>query len=64
MPETACVLCGASIPEGRGNNPAPLATSGVCCDACNITRVIPARILVHATSQKSDHAKQVSDNKE
>lgn len=38
-----CVLCGKHI-NGHGNNPAPLADEGKCCDACNKTKVIPARM--------------------
>jgi len=38
-----CVLCGAYI-YGHGNNPDPLAREGKCCDHCNITKVIPARV--------------------
>lgn len=38
-----CVLCGKHI-NGYGNNPAPLADEGKCCDECNKTKVIPARI--------------------
>lgn len=38
-----CVLCGKEI-EGYGNNPAPLADEGKCCDSCNSKRVIPARL--------------------
>lgn len=37
-----CVLCGAEI-KGAGNNPAPLAESGVCCDECN-AKVAEARM--------------------
>jgi len=37
-----CVLCGYKI-FGYGHNPAPLA-SGRCCDICNDTKVIPARL--------------------
>lgn len=39
----ACVLCGKHI-DGHGNNPAPLADEGKCCDECNSTKVIPARM--------------------
>jgi len=50
-----CVLCEGKIwpqinPEdgkpfwGGGHNPAPLADEGKCCDWCNKTKVIPARI--------------------
>ena len=38
-----CVLCGKHI-NGHGNNPFPLANEGKCCDECNKTKVIPARI--------------------
>jgi hypothetical protein len=38
-----CVLCGKII-FGWGNNPSPLATKGECCEMCNTTLVIPARI--------------------
>lgn len=38
-----CVLCGAQF-YGFGNNPAPLTEKGQCCDTCNDTKVIPARM--------------------
>lgn len=38
-----CVLCGATN-YGFGNNPDPLARKGMCCDGCNATKVIPARL--------------------
>lgn len=38
-----CCLCGKVV-SGYGNNPAPLKIEGVCCDECNLTKVIPARI--------------------
>lgn len=39
-----CILCTEKY-EGYGNNPAPLAKAGRCCDTCNSTRVIPARLF-------------------
>ena len=40
-----CVLCKDKI-DGYGNNPAPLNNGeGKCCDKCNRTYVIPARIM-------------------
>lgn len=39
-----CVLCGGRFSEW-GNNPAPLANRGQCCDHCNRTKVIPARLM-------------------
>ena len=29
-----CCFCGCDI-QGYGHNPAPVRTTGVCCDACN-----------------------------
>ena len=43
MMHDICVLCG-SLFVGYGHNPAPLADEGRCCDACNATLVIPARL--------------------
>jgi hypothetical protein len=41
-PDPNCCLCGLPY-ERIGNNPAPLAQKGRCCDACNEV-VIGARI--------------------
>tara|TARA_B100001248_G_C27218277_1_gene379044 strand:- start:290 stop:436 length:147 start_codon:yes stop_codon:yes gene_type:complete len=38
-----CVICNQNI-EGYGNNPKPIKEEGRCCDACNITVVIPSRM--------------------
>jgi hypothetical protein len=38
-----CVICGHKL-EGYGNDPYPVKSEGRCCDKCNITKVIPARI--------------------
>ena len=40
-----CVLCGEPF-EGYGNNPEPCKpySAGKCCDSCNMTKVIPARL--------------------
>lgn len=40
--ETKCIICGEPI-EGYGNNPAPVANEGRCCDVCNFRYVIPQR---------------------
>ena len=51
-----CVLCGLKIPPEfdpktgepfwfGGHNPHPLKNEGRCCDVCNHTKVIPARLL-------------------
>lgn len=38
-----CVLCGKKF-HGWGNNPSPLKFEGVCCDNCNLNKVVPARL--------------------
>lgn len=38
-----CVICHEQY-FGFGNNPAPVKQKGQCCDNCNATRVIPARL--------------------
>ena len=41
----SCCLCGADY--GRyGHNPDPVSSSGRCCDTCNATVVIPARLAM------------------
>jgi len=42
-----CVLCGKKF-VGWGNNPEPLKpwSEGVCCDECNVFKVIPERIKI------------------
>lgn len=39
-----CCICGQPF-NGYGNNPAPIAPHGVCCDVCNIKLVVPRRLL-------------------
>lgn len=46
MEQFKCCLCGKDS-EGFGNNPDPLPSkneSDECCDECNSTKVIPARM--------------------
>jgi hypothetical protein len=38
-----CVICGVNF-TGYGHNPAPVSYKGRCCDSCNSSEVIPARI--------------------
>lgn len=38
-----CCLCGGKY-WGWGNNAWPLDNEGRCCDACNFTKVVPARL--------------------
>ena len=53
-----CVLRGAEI-KGSGNNPAPLAESGVCCDKCN-AKVVEARMKL-AKKAEAEAAKTEAD---
>ena len=39
-----CCLCKGFLNSKWGNNPAPLRKRGKCCDACNMDKVIPARM--------------------
>ncbi len=41
-----CCLCGKSF-TGYGNNPYPVDKDleHRCCDVCNVTKVLPARVL-------------------
>lgn len=50
MIKKKCCLCGNSY-IGYGNNAQPLK-EGYCCDPCNTTKVIPARLkrLNHETN--------------
>ena len=48
-----CVICGDTV-VGFGNNPQPISDVGECCDACNLTKVIPAR-LKEATQGKPEN---------
>lgn len=38
-----CCICNKII-NGYGNNPWPVKDDGECCDNCNMTKVIPARL--------------------
>ena len=49
-----CCLCGKSVHGAWGNNPWPLSddANDRCCDACNATKVIPARLGIIADNRK------------
>lgn len=47
-----CCFCGNEIKDGFGNNPAPIAMGGRCCDTCNASVVIPARLAIAAANNK------------
>lgn len=62
-----CCLCGGEIEKKQhpitgevywtqGNNAEPLAT-GRCCDVCNDTKVVPARMKM--VERKNDNTKKV-----
>lgn len=40
-----CCICGKQI-KGFGNNPTPVRANGVCCNVCNLNKVIPARLAM------------------
>ncbi len=51
--DSGCCICGADY--GRyGNNPDPVKSSGRCCDTCNATVVIPARLSMMGFSAEED----------
>lgn len=41
--DNICVICGTLF-AGHGNNPWPVVEDGRCCDYCNHTEVVPARM--------------------
>lgn len=42
--KVACVFCGAKIDKKMAHDPRPASSSGLCCGACNMEIVVPARI--------------------
>jgi hypothetical protein len=50
-----CCLCGERCDCKYGNNPAPLAEKGVCCDDCNHNKVIPARFNMLKKRKTDDY---------
>lgn len=46
-----CVLCDKTW-YGLGNNPAPLKKRGLCCNKCNLERVLPARLNLMKKAKK------------
>jgi len=41
-----CCICNKEF-NGYGNNALPLK-KGICCDSCNMNKVIPARLNIYA----------------
>lgn len=48
-----CCICGKQF-EGWGNNPAPVKNEGVCCDECNMSHVLSARLGGFFMAQKKE----------
>lgn len=57
-----CCICGKLF-KGYGNNPIPVKPSGKCCDACNITVVIPARLSKASHYEKTRAQVYATGNK-
>ena len=49
-----CCICGKQVDDDYGNNPIPVRVHGKCCDECNITYVIPARIRRAVFKEEED----------
>lgn len=47
-----CVICKQRF-DGHGNNAEPVA-KGLCCDTCNMSKVIPARLMMMANARRQD----------
>tara|TARA_R100000808_G_C2127337_1_gene137322 strand:+ start:538 stop:732 length:195 start_codon:yes stop_codon:yes gene_type:complete len=52
-----CAICKREFLE-FGNNPWPIKKKGRCCDKCNISKVIPARLLLLEFNTSTDINKQ------
>ena len=46
-----CCICGCII-VGYGNDPWPVKENGECCDKCNTTKVVPARLKMWREQEK------------
>ena len=59
-----CCLCGKEF-EGWGNNPWPLALNEEerCCDECNDTKVIPARLRLMVERKNARNNNVEKENK-
>lgn len=60
-----CVICGKPLPKGdMGNNPEPIKpmSSGTCCNECNMSKVIPARLSRAAKPSGTNYAIQARGN--
>ncbi len=61
-----CVICKVDLKGAFGNNPFPVKRDGFCCEYCNITIVIPARVSraekARATREHNKQYKEQSKN--
>ena len=48
-----CCICGRKF-IGHGNNPEPIKHEGLCCDRCNRSKVIKARLQAAVDSFETD----------
>jgi len=56
MEKFKCCLCDKEV-EGYGNDPSPIETQNEddqCCDECNLTKVVPTRINLVISKNKSN----------
>jgi DNA-directed RNA polymerase subunit RPC12/RpoP len=58
-----CVFCGGRF-EGWGNNPAPIASRGRCCDECNWKIVIPVRLLLSQLYEHREKLRKLLERRE
>ena len=49
-----CCICGQEIVDGFGNNPWPVKDKGECCDLCNISVVLKARLNMLNNKKKGE----------
>ena len=57
--EFICCLCGKKVTGSFGNNPWPLSNdiNERCCDACNMTKIIPARLGIIQANRENKEKK-------
>ena len=61
--EIICCLCNKKF-SGYGHNPLPLYNSeGRCCTSCNMTQVIPARLMLKRFKDGKDEKHLYNDEK-
>ena len=60
--EKICCLCDSKY-EGHGHNPLPLYNKeGRCCSSCNMTKVIPARLMLKKFKRDGINERNLSGN--